>query len=165
MKKFLALVLALVMVCSLSVTAFAAGDQTGTTTLTAEIPNAATPSYTIHVPANTTLEYGNTGKQNIGIVSVSDVTNATMILFIGSNTNLINTEDTSDEIALTLYAKDHDDDEDKPTQFAPDLSYAVYVYLISEAYIQYDILAEVADWSGATPGATYQAVVTFTFSA
>ena len=45
MKKLLTFILALVIVMSLSVTAFAEGEQSGTTTVTANIPNAATPSY------------------------------------------------------------------------------------------------------------------------
>ena len=72
MKKLIALMLGLVMVFSLSTTAFAAGEQTGTTTLTAEVPE---PSYTIHIPADTTLEYGNTSEQEIGSAYVSDVVN------------------------------------------------------------------------------------------
>ena len=61
MKKFMSLVLALVMVCSLSVTAFAAD----TTTLTATIPNSTGPSYSVEIPADTVLAYGNTEMQNI----------------------------------------------------------------------------------------------------
>ena len=56
MKKILSLVLVVAMMMSMTVTAFAAvGDQSGTSTLTAVVPE---PEYTIHIPANMTLEYG-----------------------------------------------------------------------------------------------------------
>ena len=100
MKKFLSFVLVLVMVMSLSVTAFAEGEQSGTTTLTVEVPN---PSYTIHIPANTTLEYGNTELQEFGIVSVSDVANTRFVDVAVNRTNLINKEDSTDEIALKIF--------------------------------------------------------------
>lgn len=95
MKKFLTFVLALAMVCSLSVTAFAA--ETGTTTLTANIPNAAEPSFTLHIPADTTLTYGNTDWQQLsGVLDATDIQNADWINCDVSFTDLINTADPSD---------------------------------------------------------------------
>lgn len=157
MKKFLSFVLVLVMVCSLSVTAFAEGEQSGTTTLTANIPNAAEPSYTIHVPANTTLEYGNTELQEFGIVSVSDVANTRFVDVAVNRTNLINKEDSTDEIALKIFARWED------MGFMDCDGYkALGVYSLGEYQPLY-MAAKVEDWSGATPGATYQAVITFQF--
>ncbi len=75
MKKTIALLLAFVLVCSLSVLAFAEGEQTGTTTLTAEVPEAPPASYVIHIPADTTLTYGDTSSKNLGDVYVSDLEN------------------------------------------------------------------------------------------
>ncbi len=167
MKKLLTFILALVMVMSLSVTAFAEGEQSGTTTLTAEIPNAAAPSYTIQIPANTTLEYGNTDKQFIGRVSVKDVTNVEtdgLVAFTSPYTDLINTEDPGDTIALVLYGKVGDpfDLIDKTTGLWYGASPGVYAAKYDQ-YYSYQMWAEVTDWSGATPGATYQAVITFQF--
>lgn len=58
MKKILSLVLVVVMMMSMTVTAFAAGEQSGTSTVTAVVPKPV-PEYTIHFPADMTLEYGN----------------------------------------------------------------------------------------------------------
>ena len=155
MKKFLSFVLVLVMVMSLSVTAFAEGEQSGTTTLTVEVPN---PSYTIHIPANTTLEYGNTELQEFGIVSVSDVANTRFVDVAVNRTNLINKEDSTDEIALKIFYRW------EGYSFADvDGIKAFGVYSLGEYQPVY-MAAKVEDWYGATPGATYQAVITFQFT-
>lgn len=63
MKKVITLALALLMVCSMSVTAFAA-----TTTLTTTVPEA---TYTLNIPANQDIPFGTTRK-SIGNVTVTD---------------------------------------------------------------------------------------------
>lgn len=63
MKKVIPLALALLMVCSMSVTAFAA-----TTTLTTTVPEA---TYTLNIPANQEIPFGAT-EQEIGEISVTD---------------------------------------------------------------------------------------------
>ena len=166
MKKFLSFVLVLVMVMSLSVTAFA---ETGTTTLTAEIPNAAEPSYTLHIPANTTLTYGSTEKQKIsGDLYVENVQNASRVYFLAPFTDLINTSDSSDSIALNLYVEqDHDGDlsntVNQTTGKVEGVTWGLYDidWGGSNKYAIETFYAQVTDWSGATPGATYQAVITF----
>ena len=168
MKKFLTLVLVLAMVCSLSVTAFA---ETGTTTLTAKIPNAAEPSFTLHIPANTTLTYGSTEKQKIsGDLYVENVQNASRVYFLAPFTDLINTSDSSDSIALNLYVEqDHDgylsSTVNQTTGKVDDSTWELYDIDWPESLGKYAIetfYAQITDWSGATPGATYQAVITFT---
>ena len=166
MKKFLTFVLALVMVCSLSVTAFADG---GTTTLTVEVPNTAEPSYTLHIPANTTLTYGSTEKQKIsGDLYVENVQNASKVYFLAPFTNLINTSDSSDAITLKLYVEqDHNGDlsstVNQATGKVDGATWALYdIEWLVGKYVVETFYAQVADWSGATPGATYQAVITFT---
>ena len=174
MKKFLSFVLVLVMVCSLSVTAFAEGEQSGTTTLTANIPNAAEPSYTIHIPADMTLEYGNTGKQLIGNVYVTDVANYDTVNVGAPYTDLVNTSDSTDIIPLTLYSDSGDGfDEIEPggstVEFglvaatAYDRDYAGEYGFDANGYYTTPFYVDVSDWSGATPGATYKAVITFEF--
>lgn len=177
MKKFLSFVLVLVMVMSLSVTAFAEGEQSGTTTLTANIPNAAEPSYTIHIPAGMTLEYGNTGKQLIGNVYVTDVANYDRVNVAAPYTDLVNTSDSTDIIPLTLYsAMDGAIDEIKPSDgstvefgfwaaCAYDRDLAGEYEFDANGYCTTPFYVEVSDWSGATPGATYKAVITFEFYA
>ena len=170
MKKFLSFVLVLVMVCSLSVTAFAAGEQNGTTTLTANIPNEAAPSYTIHIPADMTLEYGNTEKQFIGVVEVSDQQNCRHINVTAPYTMLINKEDSSDSITLKLSMGESKDNlyEVIPatgldTVYNTPFSAYHNDDFYHNRYFSQLVYAQVEDWSGATPGATYQAVITFQF--
>lgn len=169
MKKFLSLVLTLVMVMSLSVTAFA---EDGTTTLTVEVPNAAEPSYTLHIPANTTLTYGSTEKQEVsGHLYMEDVQNAKAIKYLAPYTDLMNTSDSSDKIALRLYANAPHYASMRPVDQATgqiEESSGLKTDTIYEKYGELGwypavrFYAEVSDWSGATPGATYQAVITFT---
>lgn len=168
MKKFLSFVLVLVMVCSLSVTAFAEGEQSGTTTLTANIPNAAEPSFTLHIPANTTLTYGNTDTQQIsGDLYVENVQNTSRVLFLAPFTDLTNTADSSDMIALKLFIEqDHDGQlipVDQATGKVDDYIWGIYDVTWGEGdeYAGMTFYAQVEDWSGATPGATYQSVITF----
>ena len=166
MKKFLTLVLALAMVMSLSVTAFA---ESGTTTLTVNVPNAAEPSFTLHIPADTTLTYGNTDKQAIsGKLYAEDVQNIEKIRCKAPYTDLVNTSDPSDSIALKLFMTQDGLDEivviDQETGNLGSDVYDWYIYwdFGPDSYFYMNVFAQVDDWSGATPGATYQAVITFT---
>ena len=166
MKKLLSLVLALVMVCSLSVTVFAEGEKTGTTTLTANIPNAAPSTYTLHIPADTTLEYANTKQQELpSYLFVDNVLNNSEIKFTSTFTDLINTADSGDVIPLKLFAKYYDEgsvyEVDKATGKINGNTWSLYNYNWTPVDPEVIFYAQVADWSGATPGATYQAVITF----
>ena len=155
------------MVACMSVTAFAADD--GTTVLTVEVP--IEPSYTLHIPANMTLMYGNTEKQTIGDLYVTDVDGYDLIWCAPKYTDLINTADSTDRISLVLY-----DDSDyysqqelkkngnevqgntTPTLFIKNFSqYTGW----SDSYNNFSLSAQVSDWSGATPGATYQSTITY----
>lgn len=160
MKKFMSLVLALVMVCSLSVTAFAAD-----TILTAEIPNSSGPSYTVEIPADTVLAYGNTEMQNIdGQLTVKDVENVNNIYIRARHTDLINIEDSTDYIILDVYGKFSDATEKQ--QFDPWTGSfgGTYACIYADGEVRpMQLFAQVTDWSGATPGATYMAGITFTF--
>ena len=166
MKKFLSLILALAMVACMSVTAFAAD---GTTVLTVEVPNE--PAYTLHIPANMNLDVTDTGKQTVGDLYVTDVNGFEVIWCQPTYTDLINTSDSTDTISLVLY-----DDSDFYSQqelekdgnevylnATPMLflkNFSQYAYW-SDSYNNYSLSAQVSDWSGATPGATYQATITY----
>lgn len=63
MKKVITLALALLMICSMSVPAFAA-----TTTLTTTVPDA---TYTLNIPSNREIPFGST-KVDIGNITVTD---------------------------------------------------------------------------------------------
>ena len=153
MKKLIALMLCLVLALSMSVTAFAEGEQTGTTTLTAEVPE---PSYTIHIPADTTLTYGDTSFKTLGDVYVSDLVNVNgRIIVIGNATALKNG---SNYIPVT---------------YQQESGGAVHYYVTavgeSDKIAEWNVSDErgtikvsVDDWSGAVPG-TYTATITWNF--
>ena len=168
MKKIIALLLLLTMAISMTATALATGQQTGTTTLTAVVPE---PSYTIHIPANTTLVYGNTEKQAIGDVYVTDAVNVDGSIVVQSPyTDLKNSSNTEDTIALSLSTDSFEITQAGLTNPGNGL---VTIYNKTQAgqyrydengYARYAFYAKVNDWSGATAGATYQATITWNFS-
>ena len=170
MKKFLSLILALAMVACMSVTAFAADDPT--TTLTAEIPK---PSYSLNIPANMTLKYGNTGMQTIGDVSVTDVKNYEEIIVKMPYTDLVNINDNTDKIPLTLYVYTpslgdqylnyNGLDEYNTAWYLYYPHYAGLYQFDSDGYTTLNMKAQVSDGTGATSGATYQATITYVVAA
>ncbi len=171
MKKLIALMLGLVMMFTLSAVAFAAGEQTGSMTLTVVVPKA---TYTIHIPSDVKLEYGNTEKQEIGEAYVTEVEGFDQVTVKTPYTDLINTSDPTDTIPLVLYGRYKVSGsvyEMQKDGLTTDFT-SHYMYNASRAgaygyddngctTVIYDAL--VSDWSGATGGATYQAVVTFEF--
>lgn len=171
MKKFLSLILALAMVACMSVTAFAAGE---TTIIKAEIPNK--PSYTLSFPATATLDYNDTGMQTIdGDVYVTDVKNYEQISVKMPYTDLVNINDNTDTIPLTLYVYISSYGDQKLKHNGLD-EYNAGCYLYypplaglhqfdSDGYTTLTMKAQVSDWSNATPGATYQATITYVVTA
>jgi len=160
MKKLIALMLGLVLILSMSNTAFAAGEQTGTTTITAEVPEAPTPLYTIHIPDDVTLTYLNGSPQTIGKVYVSDVTTDHNIYCKVTFTNLYN----GSSYIPVSYQRKVDSD-----YFNIENGWTCGMYVIDEA-LGYgeerteDLAATVTldDWHAASPG-TYTATMTFSF--
>lgn len=90
-------------------------------------------------------------------------------------TDLVNTSDSTDIIPLTLYSALGDFfDEIKPSDgfsveygvppvCAYDRNLAGKLVYDANGYCTTPFYVEVSDWSGATPGATYKAVITFEF--
>lgn len=89
MKKIVALLLMLTIIISLTAAALAASvPKSGTMKITAVVPD---PDYTIHVPENTTMTYGDTSAaKNLGSVQVSAVKNLTTVKCTVSGTSLKN---------------------------------------------------------------------------
>ena len=89
MKKIVALLLMLTIIISLTAAALAASvPKSGTMKITAVVPE---PDYTIHVPENTTMTYGDTSAaKNLGSVQVSAVKNLTTVKCTVSGTSLKN---------------------------------------------------------------------------
>ncbi len=169
-------------------TVFAAGEQPPTMILAKAV---AESTYTIHIPSNATLEYGNTEKQEIGKVYVTDVKGFNKVYFVLPYTDLINTSDSSDTIPLVLYDYYEYDITEIPEfieeYFEDDVDFEIlkngnrkltnYLSMVfntslvgvspefETGYAANVVFAKVSDWSCATPGATYQAVITFNFSA
>ena len=164
MKKTLSLILAMILVLSLSFTAFA-DDQT---IITAEIPDN-TPKYTLHIPADMTLEYNNTEKQLLGNLYVTDCSGISSLWCSAKYTDLINTADSSDTISLTMTDKagrlirKKDGYIDKINN--PFTLYSSIYSILgwSSPYNTEPINAVVSSeaWEGATPGATYKATITY----
>lgn len=161
MKKILSLVLVIVMLMSMTVTAFAAGEQSGTSTVTAVVPEAV-PEYTIHIPADVTLEYGNDVRQLLGKVFVTDVKNLADGQDIDVSiyaTPLKSTE--GNEIpAVFEYSRGLFDEEYRNID-----SYKPVVYEETEdKYIPAYLFVQVTEeaWIAAKPG-TYTSTITYSF--
>ncbi len=154
MKKVLSLMLAFALVCSLSVLAFAEGEQTGTTTITAEVPEA---SYTIHIPADATLTYGDTSVKTLGDVYVSDLVNVNGTIHVNSYATVL--KNGSNYITIT-YTVVFPSGVSYPVPFSGESSqFASWNFSdVDSATIQ----ASVEDWSGAVPG-TYTSTITWSF--
>ena len=88
MKKIVALLLMLTIIISLTATALAKVEKSGTTVITAVVPE---PDYTISIPADTTMTYGDTtNSKDLGSIYVSQVKNLTTVNCTVSGTSLRN---------------------------------------------------------------------------
>ena len=158
MKKILSLVLVVVMMMSMTVTAFAAGEQSGTSKVNAVVPEPV-PEYTIHIPADMTLEYGNGERQLVGEVSVTDVKNVpdgALIVVSMKATPLKSTEGNVIP-AVFEYGRYGKEDYKKIDEGSP------FVYSEDECMTAY-LYAQVTEaaWKAAKPG-TYTSTITYNF--
>ena len=159
MKKILSLVLVIVMMMSMTVTAFAADEQSGTTTVTVEVP-VPPVEYTIHIPANMTLEYGNTDPQEIGKVYVSDVKNlaeGSKVKHTVTHTDLVKGEDT---IHMTVNWQA--EDTGNWPKASPDTTFAACDETANHNPRERKWAVHVFDWGNPVPG-TYTATITWNF--
>ena len=162
MKKFLATILSVGIILSMSVCAYAED----TLTLTASVPEK--PAYTLTIPKGTqTLKYGDTELQYLGEMQVRDVHDVDLIAVKPKYEDLKNASDPSDTIGLEIYCEDTDAKTEKIKNTGALESngmiclafkgtrYGEYVYQDFKLY------AKVPNWSGATSGATYSATITY----
>ena len=159
MKKILSLVLVVVMMMSMTVTAFAAeGEQSGTSTVTAVVPEPV-PEYTIHIPADMTLEYGNGERQLVGKVSVSDVKNVPDGKDIYVKMEATPLKSTEGNVIPAVFEWRGKYGE----EYYNIRTYSVTLYT-EDAYISAYLHAQVTeeDWEAAKPG-TYTSTVTYNF--
>ncbi len=166
MKKLTALLLVLVLICSLSVTAFAAGEQTGTTTISVTVPEA---SYTIHIPADMELEYGKTDVQVIGDVYVSDVVGVKTSIWVNTYLSFL-TNDNGDRIPVYWYmGRDKLPVHDVTLNGFAMITIDSMLYSApgtsdgeAECFCRLGCLITGSDWNAAAPG-TYTATISFAF--
>lgn len=163
MKKLISLMLILVMVCCMSATAFAAGEDT--TTVTLNTP-ATTPDYILHVPATVALNY-TTDEQAFGTISVTDVKDSVDKIYVFPKYEMLkNTADAADTIDWrlidTLWGIINPltglDPGNAPVQtYWKDKNSEGW----TNGYRTTTVKAQITDLSTATPNATYRAVVTY----
>ena len=158
MKKILSLILVAVMLMSMTVSAFAADKQSGTSTVTAVVPE---PEYTIHIPADMTLEYGNGERQLVGEMSVSDVKyipyNRSVVVAI--TTTPLKSGDNEIPVVFEFTVKGG------VGGYEDDLkTYAPFVYTYDGEYKTVELCATVTEehWKKAKPG-TYTSTITYEF--
>ena len=160
MKKILSLVLVIVMMMSMTVTAFAAGEQSGTSTVTAVVPEAV-PEYTIHIPADMTLEYGNGARQLVGDVYVTDAQNVpdNKLLFVDMEATPLKSTEGNVIPAVFEYGRDYEEEYYNIGTYSP----TVYKETEDE-YITAYLYARVTEeeWKAAKPG-TYTSTITYNF--
>lgn len=171
MKKILAMIVAAALSMSMCVTAFADGSQTVTVTIPGG--SAVSADYTMTIPADTTIEYGNTDYQNIGAISVKltnpdDVAVAWINVAISWDGELTNTN--GSKLAYSLNGNDEwsfdsvvDYSGNSHTiqfYFFANATYSVY-----EAQTSDHLRMKVASWDGAEKGTDYSTTLTYTSSA
>lgn len=154
MKKFLAIILALTLLLSVSVTAFA--EDSATQTVSVSIPGY---EYTVTIPADCTIEYKNTGLQSIGKVSVTSTdwsvfpaNKKAVAVSLASNSGDL-TNENGNRISYSLSAKIPIDG-----ALLENGSFSCQFDWEEEYFIQ------VSDWSGAEPGTTYTTTITYNIS-
>lgn len=164
MKKLISLMLILVMVCCMSATAFAAGEDT--TTVTLNTP-ATTPDYILHVPDTVALNY-TTDRQAFGTISVTEVKDSVDAIYVYPKYEMLkNTAAAADTIDWRL-SNSVLGVIDPLTGLDTEINNPVQVYWKGQnsydwtnGYRTTTLEAQITDLSTATPNATYRAVVTY----
>lgn len=159
MKKILSIILALTLLLSMSVTAFAEQTSEGTQTVSVDVPTPCY-DYTVSIPASCSIEYGNTDPQSIGAVTVtSDYWNNISADYAGIQVNVFHsnylTNAGRDSIFVMVLRKsgeswDPHDGERHPMRLS-----------FRENGSQ-NLGVQILDWSDAKAGETYSLTLTYT---
>jgi len=163
MRRFLAPVLALLAACCLS-TAALAGTQ-GTQTLSTTVPDPTAPSWTLNIPADTAVPYGDPDT-SIGWVTVSDVQNVGDY-FIACKISHADFASGADAIPLKLVLDRYEGGSLVAVHVSTDITHSAPLILYFGSRPDTACSAEIfalvddADWAAAAPG-SYTATVTYT---
>lgn len=164
MKKILSIILALTLLLSMSVTAFA--KEEGTQTVSVGVPTPCY-DYTVHIPASCTIEYNNTEPQSIGSVTVtSDHWKNITTDYFGvrvwlKHNNYLSNADEDSKIACGIGYYD------ALNNFMPQdgtgLGWELgYIEDGADVDGRGNLFIEVFDWSNAQPGESYSVTITYT---
>lgn len=149
MKKLLSVILSLVLLLSMNVTAYAgtiSGSESGC-------------EYTVHIPADCSIEYGNTGLQSIGKVSVTS-----------TNWSAFTSNHKAVQVTITYdpYLKSVDVDEgiwyragfhvDLDGRLVDDTEWSC------QGNIEMEYFIHVSNWDLARMGTTYTTTITYNIS-
>lgn len=178
MKKLLAFLLALTLLLSVGVTAFADTYEEGTNSIQEHTQtitvNAPALTWTLEIPANLEIEFGNTDLIKMGNLKISDVSWPTLpgenfIYAYARNTAFLISKTSSSLINYTLSCQYHSQTEETNGEVVspfqrpgadenpPATYHSSTVYRWADMYIQ---ISEV-DWSAAVPGETYEGTITY----
>ena len=148
MKKLFALILAVVMIATMSVTAFAANTTGGFTTITIDIA----PTYTVTIPANTTVAF-NATETDFGAIEVTTSQihpNKCIKVALSSDGKLENSIDATKVIPYAI-------------QDSEGAAFTSATYLTEGDKTELSIHITANDWNAAYAG-EYSDTVTFTVS-
>lgn len=109
MKKFLSIILSLILLMCMSATVFATDE--GTQTVSVNVP-VLKYDYKVTIPASCTIEYGNTEPQSIGSVRVEsdywdNITNKYTAVLVNVSHNNFLSNDNGDKITAVIGYKDY----------------------------------------------------------
>lgn len=155
MKKILSIVLALTLLLSMSVTAFA---ETSAQTVSVSVPDY---DYTVTIPADCSIEYGNTGIQRLGKINVASTDwetlkknrKAVYVDISSTSGHLVNQN--GNRIPYLVGYVSRDDEIER---------FSGYSFSCQDTNDRNEFGVQVSDWSDAEPGTTYSATITYNIS-
>ncbi len=179
MKKLLALLCALTLLLSLDITAFAVTYEEGTTSIQEHTQtitvNAPALTWTLEIPANLEIEFGNTDLIEMGNLKISDVSWATLpannFIYVTMHyrMQLSNSTDSS-TIAYDLSCRHHVPNPNAPggemisSQTSPWADETPPAYYQSSTHLKWSVMyIQISEqrWQAAVPGEKYTGTITY----